>query len=162
LQSQFKERIVKKKYLTLVHGRVSPAEGKIDAAIARSPFDRKKFGVFLGGRESQTDYRVLEIRTRKFKGSHEYYSLIEAEPKTGRTHQIRVHFKHLGYSVVGDDKYAGRKTARNDRKWCPRQFLHAFWLSVIHPITGERVSFTAPLPSDLQRALDSLDKLGVS
>ena len=158
LQKQFKERQVQKKYLVLVHGKVLPLSGKIKAAIARSPFDRKKFGVFLGGREAETDYRVCEIRVRQSRQNKEYFSFLEVEPKTGRTHQIRVHLKYLGYSVVGDEKYAGRKTARRDREWCPRQFLHAACLTFTHPITGEKVVFNLSLPPDLQKAFASLSR----
>lgn len=78
LQRQFKERLVLKKYLALVHGEVKPSSGTIRAAISRSPFNRKKFGVFLGGREAETNYRVVKNIGR--------FSLLELEPKTGRTH----------------------------------------------------------------------------
>lgn len=147
LQQQFKQRRVEKKYLALVHGKVEPKEGAIEAPITRSPFNRKKFGVFLGGRPAQTKYKV-----KKYFNS---YSLLELTPETGRTHQIRVHLKYLGYPVVADAKYAGRKTARRDRQWCPRQFLHASHLAFTHPQTKKRVKFTRPLPSELKKALDS-------
>lgn len=152
LQRQFKERKVEKKYLALVHGQVAPSEGEINLPVSRSPFDRKKFGVFLGGRPSKTNYEVKKHYS--FKG--EEYTLLELFPKTGRTHQIRVHLKHLGYPVVGDAKYAGRKTVRLDRQWCPRQFLHAAYLSFTHPVTGKKVSFTSPLPADLEAALKKM------
>lgn len=148
LQKQFKERRVEKKYLALVHGKVEPKQGVIEAPITRSPYDRKKFGVFLGGRPAKTKYKV-----KKYVN---FYSLLELIPETGRTHQIRVHLKYLGHSVVADEKYAGRKTARKDRQWCPRQFLHASSLSFVHPQTKKRVKFTSPFPSELQKALDSL------
>jgi len=77
-------------------------------------------------------------------------------PETGRTHQIRVHLKFLGHPVVGDTKYAGRKTARQDRQWCPRQFLHAEYLSFDHPLTKQRVEFSSKLPSDLQLVMIKL------
>lgn len=148
LQSQFKKRKVEKHYLALVHGQVSPAKGKIKAAISRSPFDRKKFGVFLGGRPAETDYQVKKL--------FPHYTLLELRPKTGRTHQIRVHLKHLGYPIVADSKYGGRKRAREDRTWCPRQFLHASFLSFTHPLTGKKVKFSLPPPADLE---DSLQKM---
>jgi len=156
LQRQFKERVVKKRYLVLVHGRVTPPEGVIRAPIARSPFDRKKFGIFLGGREAETKYK--KISNLKSKNSKEEFSLLEVEPKTGRTHQIRVHLKYLGYPVVADEFYASRKTYRADKLWCPRQFLHASELSFVHPQTGERVKFSAPLPLDLKKALEYLER----
>jgi 23S rRNA pseudouridine1911/1915/1917 synthase len=148
LQSQFKERKVKKKYLALVHGLMESSQGVIEASVSRSPFDRKKFGVFLGGREAKTNYQVLE----KLKE----FSLLELSPETGRTHQIRVHLKFLGHPIVGDEKYAGRKTARGDRQWCPRQFLHAEYLSFDHPLTKQRVEFSSKLPSDLQLVMMKL------
>lgn len=151
LQEQFKKREVEKQYLALVHGKVEPREGVVEATITRSPFNRKKFGVFLGGREAKTQYRVKEY----YHSNSKNYSLLEVKPTTGRTHQIRVHLKHLGYPIVGDEKYAGRKTARADRQWCPRQFLHAFSLMFTHPQTRKKVQFTNPLPLDLRRALNS-------
>ena len=151
LQKQFKERKVKKMYLALVHGQVEPREGIIEASIARSPFDRKKFGVFLGGREAKTRYKV--INNRELKIGNEKFSLLEIYPETGRTHQIRVHLKFIGHPVVGDEKYAGRKTARKDRKWCPRQFLHAAGISFDHPVTGKRIDLVLELPSELQLAM---------
>lgn len=152
LQKQFKERKVEKKYLALVHGQVFPSEGEINLPVSRSPFDRKKFGVFLGGRPSKTNYKVK--KNYSFKG--ENYTLLELSPKTGRTHQIRVHLKHVGYPIVGDAKYAGRKTVRVDRQWCPRQFLHAAFLSFTHPVTGKKVSFSSKLPADLEAALKKM------
>jgi len=156
LQKQFKERGVGKRYLVLVHGNVQPTEGIIRAPIARSPFDRKRFGIFLGGREAETRYK--KISNLKSQISKEKFSLLEIEPKTGRTHQIRVHLKYLGYPVVADEFYAGRKTYRTDKLWCPRQFLHASQLSFIHPQTGKKVKFSAPLSLDLKKALKYLKK----
>ena len=155
LQAQFKERQIEKKYLALVHGKVEPKEGVIRASISRSPFDRKKFGVYLGGREAETGYRVKGY----YQKDKEPFSLVELTPKTGRTHQIRVHLKYLGYPVVGDDTYAGRKTARKDRVWCPHQFLHAAVISFIHPKTGKSLTLEAPLPNDLKKALTFLSQL---
>lgn len=80
-------------------------------------------------------------------------------PKTGRTHQIRVHLKYLGYPIVADEFYAGRKTARDDRTWCPRLFLHAFGIEFAHPTTEKRVSYEAPLLEDHKKALSQLEKI---
>lgn len=157
LQKQFKERKVEKRYLALVHGKVEPPEGVIEAAISRSPFDRKKFGVFLGGREAKTKYRVLSIKYKVWERKEFFYSLLELTPETGRTHQIRVHLKYIGHPVVGDEKYAGRKIARQDRQWCPRQFLHAAYLKFRHPKTKEEMEFKEELPKDLKEALQTLD-----
>jgi len=168
LQRQFKERKVKKRYLALVHGKVQPPQGMIRAPIARSPFDRKKFGIFLGGREAETKYKTISnfkfscLSAGFLQGweqiSKERLSLLEVEPKTGRTHQIRVHLKYLGYPVVADEFYAGRKTLRTDRIWCPRQFLHASTISFFHPQTGKRVEFSSSLPEELKKALKYLKK----
>jgi 23S rRNA pseudouridine1911/1915/1917 synthase len=145
LQKQFKERKVTKHYLALVHGQVKPKEGVIKVPIARSPYNRKKFGVFLGGRQSQTKYKV--------KKYYPDYTFLELMPKTGRTHQIRVHLKYLGHPIVGDEKYGGRKTVRQDRQWCPHQFLHASFLSFLHPQTGKKIKFISQLPNDLKNSL---------
>lgn len=154
LQQQFKERKVKKYYLALVHGKVQPEQGVIRAPISRSPFDRKKFGIFLGGREAETEYKVLAVKEKEGN----FYSLLEVRPKTGRTHQVRVHLKYLGYPLVGDEFYAGRKTVRADRQWCPRQFLHAQRIIFFHPQTGKKLDFSSPLPPELKNALKYLEK----
>ena len=152
LQSQFKERKVQKSYLTLVHGLPKPGEGEILAPVGRLPWRRDRFGILPGGREAATSYKT----SGTYKRGKEDYSMIEAYPKTGRTHQIRIHLKYLGHPVVGDEFYAGRKTARKDRTWCPRLFLHAAQIEFNHPQSGERVSFSSPLPDELKKALSSL------
>lgn len=152
LQLQFKERKVQKNYTTLVHGVPKPGEGEILAPVGRLPWRRDRFGIVPGGREAATKYKTLKTYSKD--GGE--YSLIEAHPKTGRTHQIRVHLKYLGYPVVGDEFYAGRKTARGDRLWCPRLFLHASQIAFSHPGSGERVSFKSSLPEDLKKALSHL------
>jgi len=151
LQAQFKNRLVCKKYLVLLNHRVMPVKGCIQTPIIRNPFNRHRFGVFLGGRPARTAYQVITVFASPRLG---VFSLVEAEPRTGRTHQIRVHFKHSGFPVVGDILYAGRKTARSDRRWCPRHFLHAACLEFKHPASGKCLVFHSPLPGDLQRALD--------
>lgn len=156
LQRQFKERKVEKRYLALVHGEVKPKEGKIEASLTRNPFDRKKFGVFLGGKEAVTEYRVLRYYETNIQKEKRYFTLVEVFPKTGRTHQIRVHFKYIGYPVVGDEVYAGRKTARFDRKWCPRLFLHAYYLKFVQPETKKEIALEINLPDDLKTILNRL------
>jgi len=156
LQKQFKERRVAKKYRALVHGKVEMGEGEIKAPVGRLPWRRNRFGVLPGGREAVTHYRV--ISSFQLPNSNEKYTLLELSPKTGRTHQIRIHLKYLGHPIVGDTFYAGRKTARRDRVWCPRLFLHASEISFLHPKTGKRVSFESQLPADLGAVLTSLAK----
>lgn len=156
IQKQFKQRQVKKKYLALVHGQLIPAKGIISASVGRSPFNRKKFGVFLGGKKAETSYKVIGHWSLVVGRKKEDFSLAEVVPKTGRTHQIRVHLKHIGHPVVGDILYAGRKQARGDRRWCKRQFLHANFLKLTHPATGKPIEFHSDLPADLQQVFARL------
>lgn len=149
LQAQFKNREVIKKYTALVHGKVVPESGVINAPIDRNPFNRERFGIFPGGREAITEYKTIQNFGDKF-------TLLELTPHTGRTHQIRVHMKHLGYPIVSDEFYAGRKQYREDSKWCPRQFLHASYLK-IKLLNGEYKEFKSELPEDLRKALDLLE-----
>jgi len=149
LQKQFKERKVIKKYLALVHGKVEPKVGDIKMPLARQLGDRKKFTVRLGGRRSITEYKALKYMEKDKRP----FSLLEINLKTGRTHQIRVHFKHLGYPLVSDVIYLGKKRLKEDKKWCPRLFLHAQYLSFIHPKTGKRVEFKARLSPELNSVL---------
>lgn len=157
LQKQFAERRVKKKYLALVHGKMDE-KGTIEAEVGRLPWRRDRFGVLPGGRVAKTGYRTLQLLTfpRGKAGDRQYFSLVELSPETGRTHQIRVHLKSVGHPVVSDEFYAGRKTARNDRKWCPRLFLHAQYLGFFHPETGKWMEFNSELPPDLKAVLGKL------
>ncbi len=152
LQKEFKEREVEKTYLALAHGDVIPRVGEVRVPVGRLEFNRMRFGVVAGGRESLTEYKVLQT----FKNKSGICSLVELYPKTGRTHQIRVHLKHLNFPIVSDELYAGRKTARNDRKELGRLFLHAAGITFTHPTTGKRMSFLAPLPVELENYLRTL------
>lgn len=154
LQAQFKARKVDKAYKALVHGKVEPEKGSINAPVGRLPWNRERFGVLPSGRDAVTFYKVLAY----YQLQATSYTLLELKPKTGRTHQIRVHLKHLGHSIVSDDFYAGRKTARADRTWCPRLFLHASQITFNHPKTGRKVSFKSELPKDLLGCLKSRQK----
>ncbi len=161
LQRQFKKRRVEKRYLALVHGKVRPKKGKIEVPLSRSPRDRRKIGVLLGGRRAKTGYKVVSSWFLVKNDRRQEFSLLELRPTTGRTHQIRVHLKFIGHPIVGDVTYAGRKTARQDRAWCPRQFLHAAQIAFTHPKTGKKAKFTSPLPADLRTALTHLGNLGM-
>jgi 23S rRNA pseudouridine1911/1915/1917 synthase len=144
LQAQLKEREVKKTYVALVRGVPEPREGMIEAPIGRNPKNRKKMAVVAGGREAKTKYRVIEV----IGGGQ--YALLEAEPVTGRTHQIRVHLSALGHPIVGDATYGGRS------KVLGRQFLHAAKLAFAMPPSQRMMEFESPLPADLRDALNEL------
>ena len=147
LQRQFKERLVKKTYLAIVHGVVVPEEGEIRAPVGRLPWNRERFGIVPGGKEAVTRY--ARISNFQFPISKEELSLVQLYPETGRTHQIRVHLKYINHPIVGDYLYAGRKTARRDRTWAPRVMLHAQKITFTHPVTGELLAFEAPIPDDM-------------
>lgn len=160
LQRQFKSREVRKTYTALVHGKVEPKEGEIRTTVGRLPWHRDRFGVIPGGRESNTNYKVISyylLPTTNFPHLKDY-SLVEFYPKTGRTHQIRIHSKYIGHPIVSDDFYAGRKTVRADKKWCPRLFLHASGISFTHPKSNKKVDFESKLPKDLTESLSKLLK----
>lgn len=140
LSAQLKNRRVLKQYLVLVKGNPTPGEGTVDAPIGRHPKDRKRMAVVSGGRQARTHYRVVRRLGR--------YSLVEATLETGRTHQIRVHFSHVGWPVAGDGVY-GVKVG-----WLGRQFVHASRLGLRLPSNGEWVVFGAELPRELKEALE--------
>ncbi len=156
LQAQFKERKVEKTYLALAHGRFAAPEGEIAVPVGRLPWSRKRFGVLAGGKEAVTKYKALKTKYFPSEKQKEPFTLIELNPKTGRTHQIRVHLKYINHPVFADFAYAGRKTAKNDRKILNRLFLHAAKISFYHPKTGEKVVFESPLPSELKEFLHFL------
>lgn len=148
MKQQFMDRTVQKTYLAIIHDHMPSSEGEINAPIDRLPWNKEQFGIVPGGKESVTLYKVLET----FKK----YQLIECYPKTGRTHQIRVHLKYLNRPILGDYLYAGRKTARDDRKWVPRVMLHAAKISFLHPQNQEPLSLEAAMPDDMVKVIDSL------
>ena len=153
LQRQFKERLIKKTYLALVHGKVIPSEGEISVPVGRLPWDRKKFGVLAGGKEAVTKYKVLDTMDLSKGKVTEPFSLLELYPKTGRTHQIRVHLKYFNHPIFADFLYAGRKTAREDRKILNRIFLHAYKIIFEHPATKKQIEIESPLPWQLRELL---------
>ncbi len=139
LSGQFKNRTVKKTYITLVSGNLKPEKGIIEADIGRDPKNRQRMAVVADGRASRTNYQVIHY--------YGHYTLLEIHPETGRTHQIRVHLAAIGYPVVGDITY-GQAT-----RHLSRQFLHAGKIGFKLPSTGQWVEFESPLPPDLQQAL---------
>ena len=142
LSEQLSGRKMEKHYRALVEGNLSQDEGRIEAAIARSRKDRKKMAVDPEGREAITEWTVL-ARGRGV-------TLVDVHILTGRTHQIRVHMKHIGHPVCGDPIYGSPKGAK-----VSRLMLHAYSLAFTHPRTGERMVFTAPLPEEFLRGLRS-------
>lgn len=154
LLRQFREREVEKRYTALVHGKVTPEIGEIDVPVGRLPWNRKRFGIVAGGREAKTRYRV--ISNLKSQISNEPLTLLELYPKTGRTHQIRVHLKYMNRPIFADSLYGGRKTARDDRKKLNRQFLHASSINFFHPISHKPLSFQSELPQDLRDVLSQM------
>lgn len=177
LQLQFKERMVKKEYLALVHGTLS-AEQTVKGSIERNPKNRERFIVLDGGKEAETKFvpeihlvmepEVLEqifagfnkIQFKKMINlQYDKFTLVRCFPLTGRTHQIRVHLKHINFPIVGDEKYVGRRLSRLDFRWCGRQFLHAAKLEFYHPKDGRRMSFECGLPADLLEVLKNLKQI---
>jgi 23S rRNA pseudouridine1911/1915/1917 synthase len=152
LSEQFAGRTTEKLYLAILCGEVPRASGEIRAAIARHPSHRKRMAVSQGdGRDSWTSYRIVERLM--------YSTLVEADLHTGRTHQIRVHFQHIGFPVAGDDTYGAKHTkklADLTGYVAPRVLLHAHKLAFTHPRTKRRKTFTAPWPADFQAALKRL------
>jgi 23S rRNA pseudouridine1911/1915/1917 synthase len=144
LKRLFKDREIKKQYLALVHGKVTPQKGRITIPLGRAPKDRLKVVPKALGKPSETLYRVQSYFPDKD------VSLLEVGLKTGRTHQIRVHLSAIGHPVVGDKLY-GRKT-----DLLSRQFLHAEKMEFIHPFTKKRARLTSALPEDLHNFLESL------
>jgi 23S rRNA pseudouridine1911/1915/1917 synthase len=152
LSAQFASRKVEKVYHAIVCGEMARDAGEIRAAIARHASHRKCMVVDEDvGREAHTSYRVLE----RLEGA----TLAEARLHTGRTHQVRVHFKYLGYPLVGDSTYGHRQNVRLEELTsyhAPRQMLHAFQLAFIHPRSAKRLAFEAPRPEDFLDALQAL------
>ncbi len=147
LQGQTKERKVKRQYVALLRGRLKDSSGTVDAPIGRHPVQRKKMAVVPSGRPAVTDYQVLA----RFGDE---YTLVLARLRTGRTHQIRVHFAHLGHPVAGDPVYSRGKGELG----LAGQALHAARLGLYNPSSGEYVEFEAPLPGDFRSALATLEK----
>ena len=148
----FADRQVKKQYLAIVQGQMRDAAGVIDAAVGRHPVHRQRMSTHTRlGRQAVTEFLVLE----RFG----FYSLVELRPRTGRTHQIRVHMAAIGHPLLGDPTYGHSQKAllrsplAHQLAWFHRQALHAWGLGFVHPATGEWLDCRAPLPADLERVL---------
>lgn len=146
---------VRKEYLAVVYGTPSSDRGSIDAPIGRDPRHRKRMAVVTDGRRAITDYEVAS-RLR-------FASVIRCRLRTGRTHQIRVHMKHLGHPIIGDPAYSGpqwrgipEKKVQRVIAAFPRQALHAAKLTFAHPSSGASVVVEAPLPADIRELLSAL------
>jgi len=148
LKKQFKERSLSKKYYCLVGGDAS-FEGTIDMPISRSKYSFAKFGVNEEGKKALTKFKLI----KKYKKDGKIYSLLEVDLKTGRTHQIRVHFSHLRWPLVGDRVYGGEMV-----EGLKRPFLHAYKIIFEHPITGQEMRMEADLPKDLSDFLKNYEE----
>ena len=146
LAEQIKNKTARRIYRALVWDNIKEDSVTVDASIGRHRTDRKKMAVTDSGRSAQTVFTVLE----RFGD----YTYVECELKTGRTHQIRVHAKHIGHPVVGDPVYSSRKAPFS----LNGQLLHAYKLILTHPVTGEEMEFTSPLPDYFSDVLDTLRK----
>lgn len=161
LQKQFAEKTARREYRVLVWGRVEPKTGRIETLLNRSQTDRKRFAVSTTGKAALTNYEVEKY--------FNFLTLARVWLKTGRSHQIRVHFKYLNHPVFGDPDYSGRNNRINgisnlsQRKFAlnllgmmGRQALHAYSLGFEHPMRKEWMDFSVPLPDDFQNVLSKL------
>ncbi|KMK96581.1 RluA family pseudouridine synthase [Rossellomorea marisflavi] len=144
LVNQLVEKTVTRKYTAIVHGNIPHEYGTIDAPIGRDPKDRQSMTVVDNGKKAVTHFRVLD--------RYEDFTLVECELETGRTHQIRVHMKYIGYPLAGDPKYGPRKTLPLNG-----QALHAGTLGFVHPRTGEYMEFHADLPEEFTKLIARLE-----
>lgn len=145
LTEMFQEKKIRKTYLAILKGKLNKSEGKIVTQIGRDKNDRKKMTVIddiTKGKNAITNYRVIS--------QNNLFTLVKVNIETGRTHQIRVHMRYLGYPILGDSVY-GRKD--NEK----RQMLHAYKLEFLHPVTGRQMEFTGEIPEDFQKALKKSD-----
>ena len=145
LTEMFQEKKIRKTYLAILKGKLNKSEGKIVTQIGRDKNDRKKMTVIddaAKGKNAITNYRVIS--------QNNLFTLVKVNIETGRTHQIRVHMRYLGYPILGDSVY-GRKD--NEK----RQMLHAYKLEFLHPVTGRQMEFTGEIPEDFQKALKKSD-----
>ncbi|HVO49367.1 MAG TPA: RluA family pseudouridine synthase [Thermoanaerobaculia bacterium] len=159
LGKAMKERFLEKEYLAVVYGKAPLKKGRIDLKIRRDPADRKRMAVSkTEGRDSSTFYEILSESSGPLSG----LSLLKCRLVTGRTHQIRVHLKALNLPIVGDPVYGSPRwkglkdeALRDACKSFPRQALHAWRLGIRHPATGAEMTFTAPVPADMEALLSA-------
>ncbi|SEN62163.1 ribosomal large subunit pseudouridine synthase D [Amphibacillus marinus] len=147
LANQLKDKTVKRSYLALVHGAVPHEYGTIDAPIGRDPKDRQRMGVVTGGRDAVTHFEVIERINQAF-------TLVKCVLETGRTHQIRVHMRYIGFPLVGDPKYGQRKTIATEG-----QALHAQELGFHHPVTNEWLVFQVEPPEVFTETLKKVKEM---
>lgn len=177
LLSQFRLREVEKKYVCLVHGRFQIPEGVLQLPLGRNPRQRTQYVVDATGRPAETYYRVQKVfrslqksaveelaqqtemrqYRKKIDQNYQGFSLVLCQPKTGRTHQLRVHLNHVHHPIVADPIYLGRKRFSLDETWCPRLFLHAQMVSIMHPRTRKKIEVTAPLSPELEIVLNKME-----
>ena len=167
LARQFENRTIRKTYLALVHGIPDLAEDVIDKPIGRDRYVRERQAIRReehGGKVAVTRYEVMErfgggdgeVGSGRSEGGRPTYALVRLSPKTGRTHQLRVHMAHLGHPIVGDSMYGGRPFAGSDADGdftFERQALHAFEIAFTHPATLDPIELAAPLAPDIDRVL---------
>ncbi len=153
LSEQFKNRKINRKYVALIYGHPEKDEGEIVSLIGRSVSDRKKMSTRVKkGKEAITRWKILE----KFNNT----TLVEIRPRTGRTHQIRVHFASIGHPVLGDKVYGKKiELKRKNKIIFPRQMLHASLLGFIHPVTGNYMEFSSDIPEDMKQKISELRRL---
>ena len=166
LVSQFKNRQVRKEYLALAWGKLMPAEGRIDRPIGRHRSNRKRMSslhVLNKARPALTEWRVLEYFAAARQKSPGAVSFVRLLPRTGRTHQLRVHLADMGFPLIGDKVYGRKRPGAAPRAGkdsvldvFPRQALHAEKLAIDHVRTGERMEFHAPLAKDMEALLNTL------
>jgi 23S rRNA pseudouridine1911/1915/1917 synthase len=154
LSEQFAEHTIERIYQAFVWGYVQKTTGIVVGDIGRSPHTRQKMAIVAHGKKATTHYERIAVFGKGI-ASH-----IQCILETGRTHQIRVHMSSIGHSLIGDPIYGNiPRTAPDFAKYFPRQALHAGFLGFTHPRTGERLSFKAPLPEDMQDLLEQLEEL---
>ena len=151
LARQFHDHSIDRRYRAIVGGQPRPAEGKVDAPLARSATNRKKIAIVAGGKRAVTHFRTLERL-------HEA-ALVECRLETGRTHQVRVHMASIGHALLGDPVYGRTKSAHKallETLGFRRQALHAAHLGFIHPVKSTALAFDSPMPADMQELFTEL------